>query len=127
MEASKPIRERVEEDTIKEIKSRIKPYPTIESVREHVKTEAANLYPDGLFRNRSKQREDYINQNIDSRFESEKLEWKKLYNIATCNLEQLIEDKYNTYLDRWQNSLNEKIETEIQNCAEYRLQEEIKK
>ena len=127
MEASKPIRERVEEDTIKEIKSRIKPYPTIESVREHVKTEAANLYPDGLFRNRSKQREDYINQNIDSRFESEKLEWKKLYNIATCNLEQLIEDKYNKYLDRWQNSLNEKIETEIRNNAESRLQEEIKK
>lgn len=127
MEVSKPMLEKVREDTIKDIESRIKPYPTIESVRELLTAEAATRFPDGLFRKRDKQREDHINQNIDSRLEREIVEWKELYKIATYNLEQIIEDKYNKYLDSWQKSLNEKIETEIRNNAESRLQEEIKK
>ena len=127
MEASKPIHEKVEEDTTKEIKSRIKPYPTIESVKELLKAEASARFPDGLFRNRSQQREDYISQNVDSRLKSEITDWKKLYKIATYNLEQIIDDKYNKYLERWHNELNEKIENEIKNNSDARLQEEIKK
>ena len=109
----------------KELSARL-PYPTRESVIELLNAEALKQFPDGLFKKRGQQRVDYVMKNLNSRLETEKRLWNQKYNIATAKIDDVINEKYQEDLDKWNASLEELIATTIQKDSNNRLQKEIK-
>lgn len=125
MSSSKPTLGVAKIKVTKELAARL-PYPTKESVSDLLKEAALRQFPDGLFKKRDKQREEFIKNNLYSKLESEQRMWSKNYHIATANIDEVINDRYEKDLKIWNAELEEKINAAIQNNSEKRLKKEIK-